>query len=225
LRGRDINAPFPGTLPGPDGKIPRPDPNQGAVMQLESSGSASWTALRLAMRQRFSIFNVNANYTIQTDRNEGGGGFSNPSNSYRLSDDLAEVTRHQLSASINSKLPLGVYLTTNINLNSGNPYSVTTGIDNNGDGVTNDRPPGERRNSRYGPGFRTVNFTASKSIAVGKNANGDSTRSLNVFANVNNAFNSVNYSNPVGVITSKYFGKSLGANNPREIEAGLRFQF
>jgi hypothetical protein len=46
-----------------------------------------------------------------------------------------------------------------------------------------------------------------------------------VFANMTNAFNRVHYGTPSGVLTSPNFGKSTSASNPREIEAGLRFQF
>jgi hypothetical protein len=40
-----------------------------------------------------------------------------------------------------------------------------------------------------------------------------------------NAFNWTNLNNPSGVMTSPNFGKSTSAESPREIEAGVRFQF
>jgi hypothetical protein len=43
---------------------------------------------------------------------------------------------------VNSQLPFGVFLTTSVSINNGNSYSITTGKDDNGDGVINDRPPG-----------------------------------------------------------------------------------
>jgi hypothetical protein len=40
-----------------------------------------------------------------------------------------------------------------------------------------------------------------------------------------NAFNWTNLNNPSGVMASPNFGISTSAESPREIEAGLRFQF
>ena len=48
---------------------------------------------------------------------------------------------------------------------------------------------------------------------------------LNVFANITNAFNNVNFSLPSGVMTSPNFGLSTSAQDPRLIEIGIRFQF
>jgi hypothetical protein len=39
------------------------------------------------------------------------------------------------------------------------------------------------------------------------------------------AFNHPNYAAPSGIMTSPNFGKSTSAGDPREIDAGLRFQF
>lgn len=225
LRGRDLNAPLPGTPPDPDGTFPRPDPSQGEVIQLESTGLSTWTAFRLSLRQRFSIFSVNADYNTQVENNEGGGAFNTPTNNYNFREDLSRTTQHHVNASINARLPLGAYLTTDIELDSGDHYSVITGRDDNGDGRSNDRPHGERRNGRRGPLHRTVDFSVSKSVTFGGNNNRDSSKSLNLFANLSNAFNTVNLNNPVRVVTSTNFGKFLGASNPREIELGIRFQF
>ncbi len=226
LRSRDINAPLPGTAAGSDGRIPRPDPTQGSIWLLESSGMAKWTALRISMQQRFSIFNVTARYTVQTDRRDSGDRpFDLPSNSYSFRDDLASWSRRQFNTSINSRLPFGIYLTTNLSISSGDAYSITTGQDDNGDGVINDRPAGEPRNSHYGPGFKSVDLNLSKAFAIGKDSDGYSTKSLNFSVSVDNLLNTTNFSNPVSALSSNAFGRSLGANDPREIEARLRFQF
>jgi hypothetical protein len=124
---------------------------------------------------------------------------------------------------VNSRLPYGVFLTTSISINNGNPYSITTGKDDNGDGITNDRPPGMPRLTEIGPTYRAIGFNISKAFRVGSNKNGSS--NLNLFANMSNAFNTVNPGTPSGVLTSPFFGKSTSASNPREIEVGTRFQF
>jgi len=226
LRSRDLNAPLPGTPPGADGRIPRPDPSQGRVLRVESTGLTTWNAFKVNMRQRFSIFNVNANYTFQLNAGDPSwdGPFSASSDNYNLDVDWASVPRHQFSANVNSRLPLGVFLTTSLSMQNGNPYSITTGKDDNGDGVTNDRPPGVPRLSEIGPMSRRVDFNISKAFNVGK-GRGGAAPNLNVFANMTNAFNRTNFGTPVGVRTSPLFGKSISASNPREIEVGLRFQF
>jgi hypothetical protein len=226
LRSRDLNAPLPGTPPDPTGKIPRPDPSQGNVWLLESAAFSKWTGIRLSMRQRFSIFNLTASYTYQVNGGDAAwdGPFNSPSNNYDLAADWADVPRHQFSASVNSRLPLDVFLTTSVNVNNGNPYSITTGRDDNGDGVTNDRPPGMPRLTEIGPMYRSIGFNISKAFRIGNSRNGDA-RNLNMFANMTNAFNTVNLGTPSGLLTSPFFGKSTSASNPREIEVGMRFQF
>jgi hypothetical protein len=225
LRSRDLNAPLPGTPRDGSGRIPRPDPTQGNVWLLESAAISKWDGFRVSMRQRFSIFSVNANYTYQLNFGDASwdGPFSGPSNSYDLAADWARVPRHQFSGSVNSQLPLGVFLTTSVSINNGNPYSITTGKDDNGDGVINDRPVGMPRLTEIGPTYRSVGFNISKAFRVGKNKN--SASNLSMFANMTNAFNNVNRGTPSGVLTSPFFGKSTSASNPREIEVGTRFQF
>jgi hypothetical protein len=224
LRSRDINAPLPGTPPDGNGRIPRPDTSQGQAWLLESAALSKWSAFRVSMRQRFSIFNVNASYTYQLNTGDASwdGPFSSPSNSYDLLADWSRVPRHQLNGSVNSHLPLDVYLTTSFSMNNGNPYSITTGKDDNGDGVTNDRPAGTPRLSKIGPMSKNVSFNISKAFQVGPK---EGARSLSAFANISNAFNIVNRGTPNGVLTSKFFGKSTSASAPREIEVGMRFQF
>jgi hypothetical protein len=49
-------------------------------------------------------------------------------------------------------------------LNSGGPYNITTGFDNNGDTVPNDRPLGIGRNTGAGPSYASVDLHLSKRI-------------------------------------------------------------
>jgi hypothetical protein len=218
LRSRNLNAPLTPFI--------RPDPSQGDVWQLESTGLMKWNAVKVAMRQRFSIFNVNANYTFQMNTGDltWDGPFATPSNNYDLAADWASVPRHSFNASINSRLPLGVFLTTNLYIRNGNPYSITTGKDDNGDGIVNDRPIGVGRLSKLGPAYRSVDLNFSKAFQVTMSQNGGGAN-LNVFANVTNTLNTTNLGAPSGVLTSPFFGKSTYASNPREIEVGARFQF
>jgi hypothetical protein len=177
------------------------------------------------MRQRFSVFNITASYTLASAYNDGDQPFNLPSNNYNLRSEwgrAAGVPRHSFNTSVNSSLPFGVYFTTMLRAHSGTPYNITTGLDNDGDGQTNDRPEGLPRNSGHGPHFFDVSFNISKAFQVAAPVG---TGQLSIFVNLNNALNMTNPGTPSGVMTSPFFGRSFNGSAPREIEAGLRFQF
>jgi hypothetical protein len=180
------------------------------------------------MRQRFSIFNVSANYGFYSLYGDSDGPFSTPSDNYNLKSDWGRQTqpRHQFNATVNSKFFYGVFLTGTMTTNSGTPYNITTGSDDNFDTNFNDRPAGVHRNSGTGLGYIVFNFNISKAIFFGKGgaATGSGTN-LNVFANMTNAFNHTNFGTPSGIMTSSFFGMPTSAQEARQIEVGLRFQF
>ena len=225
-RTRDINAPLPETGI-------RPDPGIGQIAQLQSSGISLHRHLKASMRQRFGIFNVVADYLYYRGRNDGEtrdrrNDIGLPTNSYNLRLELGNVTRarHTFNAGVNSRLPWDVYLTTTINARTGQFYSITTGKDDNGDGAINDRPPGVPKNSEVGPHFFNVSFNFSKAFELNRSGSSAvSSPQVNVFANLNNAFNMTHPGTPSGVLTSSFFGRSFNATEPRTIEVGMRFQF
>jgi hypothetical protein len=109
---------------------------------------------------------------------------------------------------------------------SGVPYNITTGQDDNFDTNFSDRPAGVHRNSGTGSGYVVFNFNISKAIFFGKGgAAAGSGTNLNVFANMTNAFNHTNFGTPSGIMTSSFFGMPTSAQDARQIEVGLRFQF
>ena len=118
-----------------------------------------------------------------------------------------------------------IYLTADISYDNGDPYTITTGHDDNGDGVTNDRPEGIPRYSMRGPHHTNVGFNISKAFSLGGSGSGGASPNINLFANMDNAFNRTNYGTPIGVLTSPYFGQSISAKDPRQITIGIRFQF
>jgi hypothetical protein len=234
LRRRDANAPLPtctASLPlGPTSDAIRgcrPDPARGNILNLESTAGEFEQYVRLNYRQRFSIFNVTASYTWEHIRAS-----SRPSNpaipidSYNLRADWGLIASplHYLDTTINAQLPLGIFLTGVVSADSGRRWTITTGLDDNHDTRVNDRPPEGKRGSEDGPNFVSTSFNISKAFFFG-NGPGGSRINLNVFANMTNAFNRTNLGAPSGVLTSPNFGRSTSAQDPREIEAGLRFQF
>ena len=212
----------------------RPDPTRGNVINLESTNGQIGNVIRATVRQRFSIFNASATY--QMNKNTAGGspngGQDLPDNNYNLRAEWVRVNNvavHNLNSTVNAQLPLGVFASGTVSYNSGRPYNITTGRDDNMDSQASDRPIGLPRNSGDGPKFFAVNFNISKAFFFGAapagGGRGATRTNLNVFANMTNAFNHVNYGAPSGVMTSPNFGLSTNGGDPRQIEPGVRFQF
>ena len=131
-----------------------------------------------------------------------------------------------MTSTVNAQLPLGIFLTGTLEANSGPRFNITTGTDDNRDGHLTERPPGIARNTGDAPKFLSFGFNISKAFFFEGAASAGGTRTnLNVFANMTNAFNNLNFSLPSGVMTSPNFGLSTSAQDPRLIEIGLRFQF
>ena len=221
-RVRDLNAPFPETGL-------RPFPDEGQIVQLEG-GLSTHQHFKATMRQRFSIFNITADYMYYHGlHDQPSTGLSLPVDSRNVWKEWGRTNNpsHSFNASFNSRLPLDVYMTTVIGARSGRRYTITTGRDDNGDGVSNDRPDGIGKNTEVGPNFFDVSFNISKAIEFRRDAPvaaGTGPR-MNVFANLSNAFNKTHLGTPSGVMTSPFFRQSFNATAPRQIEAGLRFQF
>ena len=239
LRLRDLNAPRDITAQVPRActkdqsaeTCVRPDPTKEEILNLEATMAQIQHSLRLTYRQRFSIFNLSANYQFQRGHSDGrpnAAGFL-PSDPYDLQADWGRARffpTNTLASTINAQLPLGIFVTGTSEANSGPRFNVTTGTDDNQDGHLTDRPPGIARNTGDAPKFVSFGFNISKAFFFeGAGGAGGTRTNLNVFANVTNAFNNVNLSLPSGVMTSPNFGLSTSAQDPRLVEIGLRFQF
>lgn len=217
---RNLNAPRPG-------EIVRPNPDQGNILQLESTARAESHSLRLGFRQRLSFLTYNGNWTLASDYNDGDGPFYLPMNSYDPRADWGRAgftPRHRYGFTVNAQVPFGMLVTMSGAGHSGIPYNITTGGDDNEDQNTNDRPAGVARNSGNGPRFFNVDMTLSKTFRPGGVLGGRNAQ-MSVYANMNNAFNIVNLRNPSGVMTSQYFGIPTSAADARDIEIGIRYQF
>jgi hypothetical protein len=236
FRTRNLNAPFDASSPTPRActlDLPaetcvKPDPTRGHIVNLESTGNETRHTLLVSVRQRFSIFNASASYELRRVRGDVQGGTAAlATDSYDLRADWGrgQLPLHEMEGTVNARLPLGVFLTGRAAYHSGRYYTVTTGVDNNRDSSVNDRAPGTGPNSRRGPEYFNVDFNLSKAFFLRRASGGASGVNLNVFLNLTNALNRVHYGTPSGVMTSPNFGRSTSAQDPREVEAGVRFQF
>jgi hypothetical protein len=195
LRSRSINAPLPDT-----GLRPRPE--LGDIYQYETSGTQNMKQINFGVNKQINrAFSVFANYTYgRAFSDTDFGGF--PVNQYDVSGEYGRSffdTRHRLFIGGSMGVPfLKLSLNPIIIANTGRPFNITTGFDNNRDGIFNDRPafadaqtpaadfrhtrwgdfdinpkPGQTiipRNYGEGPGFFSVNLRVGRAISFGDTA-------------------------------------------------------
>jgi hypothetical protein len=250
FRGHDVNAPVPG--------FGRPDPTVGNITQVESTADSTLHLFNLNLspsQQRAGgrLFWV-VNYSLSSAVNDTDGPLSLPADNFDLRAErgpASDVARHRLFAIMNFRLSRGWRLGTIFRANSGLPYNITTGFDNNGDTVSNDRPAGVGRNSARGAGNWDVSARLSWSFGFGgqvessspggasviRAGGGDdalgalSSRGVNkrwraqTYIQVFNLFNHFNPSTYSGVETSPFFGQPTAALPGRRVEVGIRLSF
>jgi len=184
LRGRDqlrsinINAPVNVGF-DPDGNPiwQRPDPTVGNITQFESTGRSQSDRLELRaiyrMPQR-GIF-MNVNYVLGQAKNHADSPTALPANNLDPDAEWGpsrQDVRHRLQGMVNVPLFYGVRTSINVQAQSGTRYTITTGRDDNRDGVVNDRPAGVGRNTERGSGTFTMNVNITKQFALGGPRNG-----------------------------------------------------
>ncbi|MFN6204569.1 MAG: carboxypeptidase regulatory-like domain-containing protein [Acidobacteriota bacterium] len=152
FRTRNINAPLPGTY---DPTIPnsgvRPLGDVGNIYQIESSANSKYNGLLFRLDRRMGRnLNLFGNYTLSWTKSDADGSGSLPANNYDLTSEWGRAftdRRHSFFVGGRIGLPLAINLSPFINASSGGPFSITTGFDENGDTVINDRPLGLSRNT------------------------------------------------------------------------------
>jgi hypothetical protein len=109
---------------------------------------------------------------------------------------------------------------------SASPYTLTTGQDENGDGLTGDRPVGVSRNSLRGAAATELDVRLSRTFEISALAGegGDPTR-LSLTIDAFNILNTVNPGEFIGNLSSPLFGQATSASSPRRLQAGLRWSF
>jgi len=224
FRSRDVNAPLPGTFT-------RPNLEFGRVAQLESSSTATYHGLSIGFSQsigeRVSLF---GNYTLSRAMDDADGPTAFPADSYSLIGErgfAARDERHQAFAGALLVLPYGLEVSPMVYFNTGRPYNITTGFDDNGDSVLNDRPAGLRRNSGRGPNFASVDLRLARSFRFGR-CGGQTDAApfgIEIAAEASNLFNRVNLEDFNGVQTSPFFGRANAAHPARQITLQLNLYF
>ncbi len=249
LRGRNLNYPV-------NGVRPNPELANDVVLAADASSRAQslgvmFSLVRMDWKRTF--FNVN--YTWGTSETNTTGGFSIPANRDNLASEWGPAPgdiRHRMGAAFSMQPVKNMTMGLNLRALSGTPFNVTTGRDDNSDGVFNDRPLGTARNSargvaqvdlggrlsyawgfgaprqRGGPGGTSIMISSGGGGGLAPGFGGgaeDKRYRLEVYISGQNLLNRVNFTAYSFVMTSPFFGQPVAAAQPRKLQVGLRFGF
>lgn len=249
LRGSNINLPVNGV---------RPDPNFANIIETVSDGEQHSDQLSTTLNLNFAggVRNAGARlwnprrttlrlaYWIARANNNFDGPFIVPP-----SDTLATEwgpspgdRRHRYQIALNSQALKNLNASFTLGGNTGTPYTITTGFDDNNDSVFNDRPVGILRNSARTATQVTVTANLTYSIGLGAAAapraqerQGGSDRGPGASASgryrlvltcaVNNLTNRPNFAGYSGIRTSPFYLEPTSVSNPRKIDVGVGLRF
>ncbi len=221
FRSIDANAPPPPNYLSP------PNPTLGQVRQIQSEGYQKSAALELTFRGKPSKwFSGQAQYTFGKTYNNTSGITYFPGNSYDPAGDWARSDndrRHKFDLLASSQPTRYFTAGAALSVYSGKPVNITTGADNNRDGIVNDRPADVLRNTMPGPGMIELDLNLAHDFVLSKSRK--EARTLTVALNSFNVLNHVNDMTYIGIITSPFFGHAVAALPPRRMQLDLQFKF
>ncbi len=237
FRSIDTNAPLPGTLD-------RSNPNLGQVRTMTSDGYQKANSMELTFRGKPSkYFTGQVQYTLSKTYNNTSGITYFPANSFDPAADWARSDndrRHKFDL-LGTMQPSHYFsIGAAVSLYSGKPVNVTTGSDDNHDGVINDRPligtsglvlP---RNTLHGPGYANFDLNVAHDFALSRDKKNPRTLTVSL-----DSFNVLNHTNDVtfiGVCSSSIitgaacpnspnFDRAVAAQPPRRIQLNLEYKF
>jgi len=226
-RGIDLFRSLDPNAPPPPAYVAVPDFSLGQIREIQSEGYQKNNALEITFQGKPSkYFTGQVGYRLsKTDNNTSGVTFF-PASSYDPGADWARSDndrRHKFDL-LGSAQPTRFFtLGAGLALYSGLPVDITTGSDNNRDGVINDRPANTPRNSMPGPGLIDLDLNLSHDFVLSKVR--EHAKTLTVSVNSFNVLNHVNSTTYIGVITSPFFGRAVSAQPPRRTQFDLEFKF
>ena len=221
-RSRDANAPLPPNY------LFRPDPAVGVLRRIESAGRQNGNALDLTLQGEVTRrITVLAQYTLSETRNNTGGIAWFPANQYAPRGEWARADfdqRHRFNLLGNVTAGRRVNVGVGVALNSGSPYTITTGADPYRTGMSNARPAGIARNTLEGPGYAGVDLRIGRDFYL-NGAKKDKGPVATVAFDAFNVLNHVNYAGYVGNLSSPFFGQAVSALPTRRLQVTARFKF
>ena len=190
-------------------------------------------------------------YLWQSARNEANGALSMPADEHNLAAEwgrAANGAEHRVFALLNANPTKRISFGALVQAQSGNPFDITTGRDENGDTLFTDRPAGITRNTgtspsrinvdmrlgwsksfgapramRPGEGMRVIRIGGGDGVPDTGNQGDPKRYRLSLFVQ---AFNAFNRTNPISVGTvygSPLFGQPIVTDPGRRIELGVTF--
>jgi len=183
-------------------------------------------------------------YWIAEQANNTDGAFSVSPTGTRTTEwgPAPGERRHRMQASINSQALRNLNASLNLAGNTGTPYTITTGFDDNGDSIFNDRPLGMGRNTARTASQWTWSVNASYALRVGARpetarqerekvaaeqaqARAASRYRITFNVAITNLTNHANYTGFSGVMTSPFFAQPTAVANPRRVDMSVSFGF
>jgi hypothetical protein len=251
MRGSNLNIPINGI---------RPDPNFANIIEtvsdgtqhsdqlsttlnfnfaggVRNTGAALWNPRRATLRVAYWMARANNNFD---------GPFIVPP-SGTLDAEWGPSPgdrRHRYQIALNSQALKNLNASLTLGGNTGTPYNITTGFDDNNDSIFNDRPGGVGRNSARTTDQVTITGNLTYSIALGappgvrgQDRPGGGERGdrgtaqtagryrLVITAAVNNLTNRPNFSGFSGIRTSPFYLSPTSVTNPRKFDVGIGLRF
>lgn len=237
---RNMNAPHCPPLQECLSDSPRPNPNEGNVYLYDSFGTANQQQIVANFNSNaVKIFSWGGNYRFGFARGNIDGTGSFPIYSYDLSSDYGASNndiRHSLSFYGSFQMPLKFRLSPNINMSSGRPFNITSGVDSNRDSIFNDRPTYSQlnaacvklglnndfcdisnikdpnstiipRNYGRGPGFFNLNLSLNRTFSFKREKS--TTYNFVIGVQASNLLNHTNRNAPIGNMSSSRFGQTF----------------
>jgi hypothetical protein len=248
-RGKNNPRAFDHNYPDPvTGLRPRPDYAQ--YWTYDTTGHIWYDGLLVRLEKRLSHnYQFTASYTLSKTLDDtwplfitqGGGPQSwwDPDAEKALSAtsglNADDDERHRLVVSGLVNLPWGIDFSGVLFARSSRRFNITTGRDNNGDGVLADRPNlvnGAYVDPGTGPGvagdlgknagvtgdYFGIDARLSKAFRINR-------VSFRIMGEVYNLTNRVNYTAYQGNIRSTLFDQAIAAGRPRTVQLGAQFDF
>lgn len=238
------------------------DPSTGSIAAIVTEGRSWYSGLDVGWRWRGERTWYSASYTWSKALDLGPdplkAGISLPPDSDRLADEKGlsdSDRRHRLVLAGETGLPwIGLRVSGVLQLASAAPFNVTTGRDENLDGVTTDRPAGVGRNTGADTPLGPINAVRDRENVIRDRVGlpllpevrsldapsfaqfdlriwkvfpgGRDGGGLETFVQVFNLLDRVNGGPVEGRATSLDFGRAIGqVGPPRTIELGMRVRF
>ena len=218
LAAHDLNYP---NLDDPQRR--RPDPNFQVMTAYETRGNSWYKAVQASVRRQHAAgFAYFVAYTLSDSERDTEDFRFVPQDQRDYAADRgpgANDSRHRFAGNVTAELPLALRASGVLTARSALPYNITTGVDNNRDGVsTTDRPAGVGRNAGRGAAFLQTDIRLSRSFRLQRVR-------LEVLGEIFNVTNRRNWIGHIGNQSSLDVGKPTAASGAREIQLGIRVEY